>query len=218
MVMHAYTSQMIPDRDLEAGIAAAGFSSPSAPEIIRAARALFDREPFRNVTMGAIAEAAGVNEVTIYRIFGSKDGLAAACWVGNLERLRRGMKRDERETKDPVERIERHLRRLARAAVGDRLVTLALIQAAEAQTIERGSKIGSLDPRTIAPIPQLLDPLVAAAQEAAVVTDAFPSFEVAAFLSNSLFIRFMTRPEASAEEIADFVVSMVFEGIRPTAG
>ncbi len=206
---------MPPDRDLESGIAAAGFSSPSAPEIIRAARTLFDREPFRNVTVGDIAEAAAVNEVTIYRNFGSKDGLAAACWVGNVERLRRGIRRDERETSDPVERIERHVRRLARASVGDRPVTLALIQAAEAQTIERGSKIGSLDPRTIAPIPQLLDPLVADAQRSGTVTSAYPSFELAAFLTNSLFIRFMTRPEATAEEIASFVLAIAFEGIRP---
>jgi AcrR family transcriptional regulator len=208
---------MAPDPDLEAGIAAAGFRSPSVPDIIRAARALFDREPFRNVTIGDVAKSAGVNEVTIYRNFGSKDGLAAACWVGNLERLRRGMKRDERETADPLERIERHLRRLARASVGDRQVTLALIQAAEAQTIERGSKIGSLDPRTIAPIPQLLDPLVAAAQRAGTVTKVFTSFELAAFLTNALFIRFMTRPEATAEEIAEFVVILAFDGIRPKA-
>jgi AcrR family transcriptional regulator len=205
---------MTTDRDLEAGIAAAGFSSPSVPQIIRAARSLFDRKAFRDVTVAQIAEMASVNEVTIYRNFGSKDGLAAACWLGNVERLKRGLQRDARESIDPVARIQRHLQRLARISVGDRAVTLALIQAAEAQTIERGSKIGSLDPRTIAPIPQLLAPLVAEAQEAGVVTDAYPAFEVAAFLSNSLFLRFMTRPDATANEIAGFVVDITFGGIR----
>ena len=205
---------MTPDRDLEAGIADRGFSSPSAPAIIRAARALFDRKPFRDVTVAQIAEAADVNEVTIYRNFGSKDGLAAACWLGNLERLKRGIRRDNRESHDPLDRIQRHLRRLARISAGDRAITLALIQAAEAQTIERGSKIGSLDPRTIAPIPQLLEPLVAEAQQAGAVTDAYPAFELAAFLSNSLFLRFMTRPDASADEIAAFVLGITFPGIR----
>ena len=204
--------------DLDVGITAAGLNASSASDIIRAARALFDAGSFREVTVGAVARAAGVNEVTIYRTFGSKDGLAAACWLGNLEKLRRGAVRDRRETADTIARIERHLRRLARVSIQDRAITLALIQAVEHQTIERGSKIGALDPRKIVPLPTVLAPLVADAQEAGRVTQAFTSFELSAFLTNSVFIRLMTRPHATPTEIADFVTHVVIEGIAPRDG
>ena len=199
--------------DLDAGIAAAGLSTSSAPGIIRAARTLFDGEPYGSVTVGQIAGAAGINEVTIYRTFGSKDGLAAACWLGNLEAIKRGIRRDRREVPNPLTRIERHLRRLARVSIQDRAVTLALLQAVQTHTIERGSKIGTLDPRMIVPLPTILEPLVADAQRSGQVTTRFTSLELAAFLTNSTLIRLMTRPEATASEVATFVTQVVFEGI-----
>lgn len=212
--MRAYCGAMTADHDLDTGIAAVGLgASSSASEIIRAARALFDEAPFREVTVGRVARAAGVNEVTVYRIFGSKDGLAAACWLGNVEKLRRGIRRDRRATKDPLDRVRRHLSRLARLAQQDRAVTDALIQAVETQTIERGSKIGALDPRAIIPLPQLLAPLLADAQDAGQLVKNHTSFELAAFLTNSVMVRIMTRREAPAAESAGFVFDVVLNGI-----
>lgn len=205
---------MTADRDLDAGIAATGLgASPSAPAVIHAARALFDELAFRDVSVGMVARAAGVNEVTIYRIFGSKDGLAAACWLGNMEKLRRGIRRDRRVTKDPRSRIVRHLRRLADLSDKDRTITFAMMQAVQTQTIARGSKIGALDPRTIVAIPHLLERLVADAQQAGQLEGKYTSFELAAFLTNSVFVRFMTRPGATATEVATFVADVVLDGI-----
>lgn len=211
----AYCGSMTADSDLDAGIAAAGLGgASSASAVIHAARELFDQAPFREVTVGQVARSAGVNEVTVYRIFGSKDGLAAACWLGNIEKLRRGIERDRKVTSDPLERIRRHLNRLARVAQQDRAITDALIQAVEAQTIERGSKIGALDPRAIVPLPQMLEPLVAEAQKAGLLVGDYASFELAVFLSNSLVLRIMTRREAPAAESAAFVCDIVLNGIQ----
>jgi AcrR family transcriptional regulator len=47
--------------------------------IIETARDLFRKHGFRGVGVDAIAEAAGTNKMTLYRHFGSKDDLIAAC-------------------------------------------------------------------------------------------------------------------------------------------
>ncbi|XYD11830.1 helix-turn-helix domain-containing protein (plasmid) [Methylobacterium sp. NMS12] len=47
--------------------------------ILETARDLFHRYGIRAVGVDAIAEAAGTNKMTLYRHFGSKDELVAAC-------------------------------------------------------------------------------------------------------------------------------------------
>lgn len=47
--------------------------------ILETARELFHRYGIRAVGVEAIAEAAGTNKMTLYRHFGSKDELVAAC-------------------------------------------------------------------------------------------------------------------------------------------
>src|SRR6188768_963104 len=47
--------------------------------IIGTARELFRKHGIRGIGVDAIAEAAGTNKMTLYRHFGSKDELLAAC-------------------------------------------------------------------------------------------------------------------------------------------
>jgi AcrR family transcriptional regulator len=53
--------------------------TPPRERIIDAARDLFRKHGLRGVGVDAIAEAAGTNKMTLYRHFGSKDELIAAC-------------------------------------------------------------------------------------------------------------------------------------------
>ena len=50
-------------------------SPPTREQILAAAARLYAEHGFRGTTTRAIAEAAGVNEVTLFRIFGSKETL-----------------------------------------------------------------------------------------------------------------------------------------------
>ena len=52
---------------------------PPRERIIDTARGLFRKHGLRGVGVDAIAEAAGTNKMTLYRHFGSKDELIAAC-------------------------------------------------------------------------------------------------------------------------------------------
>ncbi|PPQ37230.1 transcriptional regulator, TetR family [Rhodoblastus acidophilus] len=53
--------------------------TPPRERIIETARDLFHKHGLRGVGVDAIAEAAGTNKMTLYRHFGSKDDLIAAC-------------------------------------------------------------------------------------------------------------------------------------------
>ncbi len=186
---------------------------PSAIKIRDAARALTQESTFAEVTIADVARRSGVNEVTIYRIFGSRDGLAAACWSTNLPALRRGIRRDRAGLQDPVDRIKAHLRRLARVAVSDREVTQSLILAVEAVTMVRSSAMGTLDPRELVPLPQMLTPLIVDAQEAGLMRNDYPAFELAVVLTNTLLLRLLTRPTHSAATISRFAIDLSLEGI-----
>ena len=53
-------------------------SLPARDRLIRAALTIFSRDGLQRATTKAIAEEADVNEVTLFRLFGTKDGLLGA--------------------------------------------------------------------------------------------------------------------------------------------
>ncbi|MCL1598333.1 MAG: TetR/AcrR family transcriptional regulator [Actinomycetia bacterium] len=187
--------------------------SPSAIKIRDAARALTQNRALAEVTIADVAHRSGVNEVTIYRIFGSRDGLAAACWSTNLPALHRGIRRDHAGLQDPIDRIKAHLRRLARIAVSDREITQSLILAVEAVAMGSSSAMGTLDPRELVPLPQILTPLIVDAQDAGLMRNDYSAFELAVFLTNSLLLRLLTRPDHSAATVSRFVIDLSLEGV-----
>ena len=56
-----------------------GLRTRPRERILETARDLFHRGGIRSVGVDTIAEAAGTNKMTLYRHFGSKDELVAAC-------------------------------------------------------------------------------------------------------------------------------------------
>src|SRR5579871_4372061 len=70
-----------------------GTKSRPRDRIIAAARDLFRKHGIRGVGVDTIAEAAGTNKMTLYRHFGSKEALIAACLrdvVSDVEAVWRG--------------------------------------------------------------------------------------------------------------------------------
>jgi AcrR family transcriptional regulator len=88
--------------------------------IISTARDLFRKHGIRGIGVDAIAEAAGTNKMTLYRHFGSKDDLVAAClrdlalkadaiWAGF----------ETAHPNDPMAQLHAWVRAGAECAVGD---------------------------------------------------------------------------------------------------
>ncbi len=64
--------------------------------VLAAADALFaDTDSPRTITMDAIAAAAGVGKGTLFRAFGSRDGLLDALWAAKLAALREAVEKGE---------------------------------------------------------------------------------------------------------------------------
>ncbi len=53
-------------------------AAPARDRLLRAALTIFSREGLHGATTRGIADEAGVNEVTLFRLFGTKDGLLQA--------------------------------------------------------------------------------------------------------------------------------------------
>jgi len=185
--------------------------SATARRIIDKATEMFAKMRYNQVTVRGIASAAGVNEVTVYRLFGSRDGVAAACWSSYIEALQRSLAAGT--ANPPIEQIEGHLLRLAEIATKDRTTTNAMLIAVQTAVILNGEEFGDDDPRAMLPLPHMLVPVIETARLEGAITTEASSFEIAAFLTNAVLLRAMTRPSHTAPEIVGFVAEICFRGL-----
>jgi AcrR family transcriptional regulator len=78
--------------------------------ILRAAADLIGERGYKATTTRAIAERAGVNEVTIFRRFGSKQGVLAGLaemWAGQMAGFAVGKLHDAADTRGTIEALAR---------------------------------------------------------------------------------------------------------------
>ncbi len=62
-------------------------AAATGERILDAATALFARLPYAQLTLAAVAQAAGVTPQTVIRRFGDKEGLVAACTARAMPRI-----------------------------------------------------------------------------------------------------------------------------------
>jgi AcrR family transcriptional regulator len=87
--------EIISDRESEINGARRGRPSVPAAVVLAAADGLFAvADSPGTVTMEAIAIAAGVGKGTLFRAFGSREGLLDALWVAKLAALRKAVEED----------------------------------------------------------------------------------------------------------------------------
>ncbi len=193
--------------------------SRSADQIMSIATRMFSERPYESVTVREVALQAKVDEATIYRLFGSKDGLAAGCWSRFLGPLKAAVEADLTERLDrPLEILERHLKRTAEVAVEHRSLTSALMMAVHSAHIHNGPAINPKDPRAVVPLPDLMIDGIRIGQATGAIRSNIPAQELAAFLTSSLLVRIMTRPRESADDAAVFIWNLVVQGAGVPTG
>lgn len=92
--------------------------SNTGEAILKAAAELFGEHGYRGTTTRAIAERAGVNEVTIFRRFGNKQGVLKAlaeAWARQMAGLAVGTLPDPADTRATLEALARMEVRTAEA-------------------------------------------------------------------------------------------------------
>ncbi len=171
-----------------------GEEQETRERILRAARQLMAQKGFKGATTRLIAEEAGVNEVTLFRHFGSKEGILRAL-LDEVTAIRPVL---EQSLEEPFENLEEMLIRYGRTFYRlllerKELVLLCIIEAPNRPELEEWS--GRLP---VTPICVLTEKLEALHREGKIVSG---DFVVAAHIFiTSLYSTFIIR-NRSADEI-----------------
>lgn len=187
-------------------------------QILAAAKRVFAKKGFRDATIGEIAKAAQVSYGSVYWYFDSKEALLQAL-----------MEHEETEFRD-------HVSTVIAAADGDgvevfRVAVRATLEFFEADraavkllfrdSIGRGDDVERRLHVIYEGFIGDIEGMITSAQNAGQIVAAPPrvvAFSVAALISQLALRRLETDDGVDAGTLADFIVSMVLDGLRPRQG
>ncbi len=178
--------------------------------IIAAARAEFALVGFAGATVAGIAATADVSATTVYEHFGSKAGLAAASFERAHAEAVSALVADGQA---PLARLHSHLCRVYALLVADRSGTKALLDAV-IQLSDAGPPTDSSDPRALVPLPDVLVPVIAAAQAAGELRPDAEPWTIAGQLVGLLFLNVLMAPR-EPEDGCRHIEQMTFGGLYP---
>lgn len=185
-------------------------------EILDAAKAVFAERGYHATTVAEVARAAGLSYGLIYWYFESKDALFDALMEHEERQLRRAIE----AALDDVGRQDRlaSLRDAVRAAFeffeSDRAAAKLLFRDSYALGDRFERHLFGIYERFI----DDMEALVADGQRRGLIVEAPPrmiAFAMAALIAQLAQRRLMTDDGLHAAVMADFVVTMLFDGLRP---
>jgi AcrR family transcriptional regulator len=184
--------------------------------ILAAAKGVFSRKGFHATTMADVAKAAKVSHGLVYWYFDSKDALFHALMDSEDKALRAHIARTLAEL-DPADG-EAMFRDAVAATFAffeaDRSGVKLLFRDAHALGDRFEKHLGGIYERFIDDI----EALIRAGQRSGVIVEQPPrvvAFSVAALIGQLALRRATTDDGLDAETIAEFVVSLVLDGLRP---
>jgi len=183
-----------------------------------AAAALYREGGWDAVTVPAVAARAGVEPLVVQRAFDGRDGLAAPVWASVLLPPLRRRGKAALRAGGGLDALVAYLRDLARVAGEHRAVTGSLLHVVQ-QAAAAGPPTAPTDPRNVVPIMDVpRRAAVAAFEQGALDThvapDADAAADLAAFATNFLLLRFLTRPAEAPEWSVELVERLVIDGLR----
>lgn len=188
-------------------------------EILTAAKATFAKKGFHTTTIGDVAKAAGVSYGSIYWYFESKDALFHALMDHQEAALRAHIDRTVAEATggsdgDGEAMFRSSVRATFEFFEADRDVVRLLFQDSLVLGDRFDRHLAGIFEGFIADIETTIE----LAQKAGYVIEAPPrmiAFTVAALISQLALRRLATDDGLSAEVVADFVVTLLLDGLRP---
>lgn len=184
--------------------------------ILAAAKQVFSSGDFHVATMADIARAAGVSYGTLYWYFDSKDELFDALMDEQEAALRRSI--DDALSDDSVSDVESALRSSVRAVFeffeADREASKLLFRDATAISERFTRHLLTIFDRFLGD----LEYAVSDAQRKGMVREAPPrvvAYAAASLIGQLAYRRLSTDDGLSPAEAAEFVVSLLLDGLRP---
>jgi AcrR family transcriptional regulator len=175
-------------------------------QLLELAEALFAERGYAGASMDELARRAGVTKPVVYELFGSKDGLFAACVDRSIERLAADISTAVRAQDDPEERL--------------RAGGLAFIRFAAANRVawDLMSMGGSFEEKARAVRSSQAELIRELMAEMARDDVDQRELEVAAHAVNAAYegvAHWMwAHPDVPIEQIADWIADMLIPGLR----
>jgi AcrR family transcriptional regulator len=185
-------------------------------EILAAAKAVFAARGFHDTTIADVAKAAGISYGSIYWYFESKDELFHALMDHQEQALRAHVEATvgQLTAVDNVDLFRESVRATFEFFEADRDVVKLLFRDSLVLGDRFDRHLAGIYEGFIADI----EKTIAVAQAAGLVVEAPPrmiAFSVAALVSQLALRRLTTDDGLPAEVVADFVVTMLVDGLRP---
>ncbi|AFU01972.1 TetR family transcriptional regulator [Nocardia brasiliensis] len=187
---------------------------PSEPRaaLLSAARTEFTKRGYFMTGIEAIATEARVPLDKAKRIFPTKTQLILDALKPAYASLRLDIADDAAIGYDAVAIVHRHFVRCARLVAAERAFMDALMAAVAHDTY--AEEDGLISIRRELDFPGLLVPILTEAQGTGVFADDQPPQELAALLTNTLLLRCFTRRSVDPDANAEFVSTLVLNGLR----
>jgi AcrR family transcriptional regulator len=188
-------------------------------EIMAAAKEVFARKGFHDTTIADIAKRAGLAYGSIYWYFDSKDELFHALMAVEEEALRSHLAAavGARQDGDGAAPFRTAVQATFEFFEADKATVKLLFRDAYALGDRFEKHLGGIYERFIDDI----ENVIAAAQQRGEVVAAPPrmvAYTLAALIGQLAHRRLSTDDGVTAAEVADFVVTLAFNGLRPRAG
>jgi AcrR family transcriptional regulator len=175
-------------------------------QLVELAEELFAERGYAGASMDELARRAGVTKPVVYELFGSKDGVFAACVERSIDQLRDDVVAAVRSHTDPAERLRAGGMAFLRFASENRVAWDLMSMGGRFAEQARAVRSSQAD---------LIRDLMA--EMAAEGTDP-RELEVAAHAVNAAYegvAHWMwEHPDVSIEQLADWVVQLLLPGLR----
>jgi AcrR family transcriptional regulator len=186
--------------------------------LVAAAGRAFATQTWATTRVEDVAEAAGVSVATAYNHFPTKHALVGAVFAPHVEALVAQADRDIAAGRPVVDALGDQVQALARLAVLHRGLVAAFTAAVFEYTVRVGrgpDPDDHADPRTIAPLMDVVLRLVRHGQETGELRGHPPAVEISAAVVNLLMVRTINRRDDSPEATADLLLTILFGALCP---
>jgi AcrR family transcriptional regulator len=182
--------------------------------LLSAAGELLLERGYKATRVEDVAKLAGRAPATAYVHFPTKNYLVARVVAPVFDPVFTAAKAALRAPGPVTQEVIAHIGRVAEVGRENPVLTAALLEAIQDATIRSGSPSSPQDPRVILPLPVPLGDLLLKGQELGEFPADMPAEEVAAYVTSSLMLRLLTRPQESAADTAHLALSLLLPSLK----
>jgi AcrR family transcriptional regulator len=180
-------------------------------DVIAATEALFLDNGYFLVTLAYIAAAAKIRVEDLRRLFPSKVDIIVAALKPEFDRVLRLRRADERLGIEPAIALQRTLIAVGEFVIDNRAMSTGMLLALSFEQFQQPSTITTVMENLY--LPAAVVPILERGRETGGFSDEVPTIEAAVMLTNNVLFRCLTRPTATAIDVADGVLRLLMPGI-----